>query len=89
MGTKKVIGDLTISGKLTTGDNVAVLTKSDIDATLSTTSENPVQNKVVTAAINSLQDDIDDVDAKANTVVIGGTQYTATFVDGVLSFTAV
>lgn len=43
-----------------------------VDAALSTTSENPVQNKVVNAAITA-------ANTKAGKVVISGTEYTATF----------
>lgn len=37
----------------------------DIDSSLSTTSENPVQNKVVTEAINTVNEAVNNVDTKA------------------------
>lgn len=41
-------------------DNTHLITTSDIDTALSSTSENPVQNKVIKAAIDDLQASIDE-----------------------------
>ena len=53
-GDETVLGDLTVGGALTVDGN-SVLTTADVDAALSGTSENPVQNKVVKGALDEKQ----------------------------------
>lgn len=68
-------------------DNTHLITTSDIDTALSSTSENPVQNKVVKTAIDTLQASID---SKIDTTTLnyGLTQVTNDIAANYVKFTA-
>ena len=57
-----------INGHVLTGamTDASLGIKVDVDKALSTTSENPVQNKVITSSINNLNTNMTSVTAKAN-----------------------
>jgi hypothetical protein len=54
------------------------LSRSDIDSALSTTSENPVQNKIITARINSLDASVDTINTKLHQVSNSNDAYSTT-----------
>lgn len=78
MGTKTIQGNLNVTGSLKkNGSDVALVSNiPTIDSALSTTSTNPVQNKVINSALASKQQSGNYISYTNNSVSVAGTTKT-------------